>query len=41
VNFQLYVSLIVQDPKSAEGFILIRNKKLTDEQRKVLKLFFH
>ena len=41
VNFQLYVSLIILDPKSAEGFVLLRNKNLTDDQRKVLKLFFH
>ncbi len=40
-DFQLYLSLIVQDPKSSEGFVLLRNKNLTDVQRKVLNLFFH
>lgn len=41
VKFEQGVSLILKDPKSAEGFILINNKNLTTDQRKVLKLFFH
>ena len=41
VKFEQGVSLILKDPKSAEGFILINNKNLTTDQRKVLRLFFH